>query len=355
MKLSKNYFRKRLFNFRKVFSSMGVEGFIIENPIDLTYFTGLKLSAGRLLMSKTHVSLFVDGRYTTYAKERSPYPVKNLGKTELETLLNTWKEPKIFGFDTNLSFASYQTIKSSFSKSKKKLKGVTQPTLKVRAIKDSYELAHLKNSAALLWKGFTYIRKKLKVGISEIDLSQAFELYIKKKGAESLAFPPIIAFGENSALPHHQSSTRELRKGDIVLIDIGIIVNGYASDMTRSLFFGLVSNKIKELFKIVKKAHGAALEKCLAGQTVATLDKVAREVMGKEEKHFIHALGHGIGLEVHESPRISFECQEEILQAGMVITVEPGLYVPKLGGIRYEDMIIITKNGYQNLFKETKP
>ena len=333
---------------------MGIDGFIIENPTDITYFTGLKLSRGRLLISKRSAVLFVDGRYTAVAKKGSPYPVKNLGKTELSTVLKSWEGAKLYGFDTGLSIAAHRAFKSIFAKHKKKLKSFDHPTLKVRAVKDSKELIFLKKSAELLWRGFEHIRKRLKVGVSEIEISREFEFYVKKKGAEALSFEPIIAFGENSAYPHYHSSARKLKKGDVVLIDIGVVLNGYASDMTRTIFFGKVSKRIQELFEIVKKAQKAALQICKSGEKVSNLDKAARIVMGEEEKHFIHALGHGIGLDVHEYPRISSELRKVKLEAGMVITIEPGLYLPGVGGIRYEDMIVITKTGYKNLFKETR-
>ena len=334
---------------------MEIEGFIIENPIDIAYFTGLKLSRGRLLISKRSAVLFVDGRYTILAKKGSPFPVKKLGKEELGAVLKLWKGTKHFGFDTGLSIAAHRSFKSIFTKYKRKLKGFDEPTLKVRAVKDSKELIALKKSADLLWKGFEHIRKKLEVGVSEIEIAREFEFYVKKLGAAALSFAPIIAFGENSALPHYHSGIRKLKKGDVVLIDIGVILNGYASDMTRIVFFGKVSKRIEELFQTVKRAQKAALQKCMAGETVANLDKAARKAMGKEEKHFVHALGHGIGLDVHEYPRISSELRKVKLEEGMVITIEPGLYLPGVGGIRYEDMIVITKTGYKNLFKETRP
>ena len=355
MMRSKSYFKKRILKFRRILSSKNLDGFIIENPTDLTYFTGLKLSRGRLLISQRSALLFVDGRYFTEAKKESPYPVKKLGKTELENVLKSWKGATAFGFDTSLSVAAYRALKSSFLQTKKKLKGLNQPTLHVRAVKDDKELADLKESAALLWKGFIYLRKKLKVGVSEIELAREFEFYMKKKGAEALSFPPIVAFGENSALPHHHSGSRKLKKNEVVLIDIGVVLNGYASDMTRVIFFGTVSKKVEELFQVVKKAHRAALEKCRPGEPIASLDKAARSVMGSKEKYFVHALGHGIGLDVHEYPRISSDLRKGQLEEGMVITIEPGLYLPRVGGIRYEDMIVITKTGYQNLFKEIKP
>lgn len=355
MTQSKSYFRKRILNLQQAFSSINLDGFIIENPIDLAYFTGLNLSHGRLLVSKKDVCLFVDGRYLTQAKKQSPYPVQTLGKVELENVLKSWKSSTIFGFDTTLSVAEYTALNPIFLKAKKKLKGCDQVVLRLRAIKDQKELISLKESAALLWEGFIYLRKKLKVGISERELAREFEFYVRKKGAEALSFPPIIAFGENSALPHHHTGSRKLRNNEVVLIDIGVMLHGYASDMTRVVFFGTVSKQIKQLFQIVKNAHGAALEKCRPGVSFTSLDQAARDAMGKEEKHFTHSLGHGVGLEVHEYPRISSIAPKGELKAGMVVTIEPGLYLPGTGGVRYEDMVIITETGHENLFPETLP
>ena len=334
---------------------MKVDGFIIEDPTDLRYFTGLQLSCGRLLIGKKSALLFVDGRYEAIAKKKSPYPVKNLGEKELGARLKRWKDAKIFGFDTKLSVATYRSLKAAFSKDKKRLKGFDFPTLKLRAIKDKEELGALKKSGELLWKGFLHIRKKLKVGVSEVEIARDFEFYVKKQGAQALSFEPIIAFGANTALPHHHSGERKLKKGDVILIDIGVVLNGYASDMTRVIFFGKVPQRIQEIYRCVKQAHLAALQKCQGGALVSSLDKAARKSMGKEEKYFVHALGHGIGLDVHEYPRVSSKTGQVRLEAGMVITVEPGLYLPGIGGVRYEDMIVITPSGYQNLFKETSP
>ncbi len=323
---------------------MGIEGFVIENPTDIAYFTGLKLSRGRLLILERRATLFVDGRYTEVAKKGSPYPVKELS---IKALKGALKGASSFGFDTSLSVAAHRALKPCFTK--KKLKGFDFPTQKVRAVKDRNELLLLKKSAALLQKGFLHIRKRLKVGVRECDIAREFEFYVKKEGAEALSFEPIVAFGPNSACPHHLSSTRKLKKGDLVLIDIGVVLEEYASDMTRSFFFGEGKKRLKEIHQTVLAAHKAALQECKAGIKVAKLDKIVRGVMGKEEKHFVHALGHGIGLDVHEYPRISGEVKDVKLEEGMVITIEPGLYIPGLGGVRHEDMVVITKTGHRRL------
>lgn len=333
---------------------MKVDGFIIENPTDLYYFLGLHFSRGRFLITEKNATLFVDGRYLEVAKKNSPFPVRSLEKKELEEALKKSKG-KVFGFDSGLSIKAHKELKTSFTKEMKRLKGFDEPTLRVRMIKDWKEQELIKKSAELLWKGFLHIRNKLKIGVSELELAREFEFFVKKRGAEALSFQPIVAFGSNSALPHHHSSPRKLKKNEVVLFDLGVVLNGYASDMTRVTFFGKVSKRIEELYLIVREAHQAALNLCKAGLPIARLDQAARKVMGKEEKHFLHSLGHGIGLDVHEYPRISSKVKKGKLEEGMVITIEPGLYLPNIGGIRYEDMIIITKTGYKNLFKSTLP
>ena len=353
MTRSKTYFKGRLAKFQAHFSEWGVEGFVIENPTDLTYFSGLKLSHGRLLIGPKTATLFVDGRYKEIAKKGSPYPVKDLTEKSLKESLAKLEGTVKFGFDTSLTVAAHRELKKSFIK--RVFKGFDHPTLAVRMVKDRSELILLQKSADLLWKGFQHARKELKVGMRECELAHEFEFYVKKLGAEALSFEPIIAFGENSALPHHHSGRRKLKRGDVVLMDMGVVLNGYASDMTRIVFFGEVSKRIQEIYKVVRKAHQAALDVCKAGEFVALLDTVVRKSLGREEKHFIHALGHGIGLDVHELPRVSMKSTKEILQEGMVITIEPGIYLPGIGGVRYEDMVVITKTGYRNLFKNTRP
>ena len=352
MKRSHNSFKKRVKVFRQTFSSLGIEAFFVENPVDIFYFTGLKISRGTLLITKRSALLCVDGRYQEMALRDAPFPVRSIEQKSLLRIWqsNGWKTVRTIGFDTSISFAQYQSLKNFFSKLKKRLKPCVLPIQKLRAIKDADELRLLQESAALLWESFLYLQRKLKVGVMESELAYQFELYCKKHGAEALSFDPIIAFGANTALPHYHTGAQRLKKGDIVLIDIGVVLNGYASDMTRVIFFGEVSKRIQELSKLVKLTHFEVLKACKPGVEVAELDLIARQVMGKEEKYFLHSLGHGIGLDVHEYPLISKKTANVKLKEGMVVTIEPGLYLPEIGGVRHEDMIVITKSGYQNFF-----
>jgi Xaa-Pro aminopeptidase len=212
----------------------------------------------------------------------------------------------------------------------------------------------MRNSANLLWRGFEFIQSSLKVGVTEKEISKKFEIFCLEQGGEGLSFEPIIAFGASSAMPHYRSQNVPLTADRIVLVDIGVKLDGYHSDMTRCLFFGKEDPYLSRLYEITQKAQRSALAECRPGQTVKQIDLAARHVYKKEgvEELFVHSLGHGIGLEVHEYPRIKFDTEDKdlVLEEGMVFTVEPGLYVPGVGGVRYEDTIVITSDGYENFY-----
>ena len=330
-----------------------MQGCIIQEPVDLFYLTGLSLSHGAMIAAHGKVALFVDGRYIQAAQESSPVPValyedKNmrtfLGKKPLETL----------GFDAlTTRFADYERLQKLFPNVKlKPFPGILR---EIRLIKDLGEVSAMRKSARLAWKGFEFLKKRLRVGVTEQELVLEFEIFCRKHGADKLAFDPIIAFGANSAMPHYHPGKTRLKRGDIVLIDIGVVIQSYHSDMTRTVFFGKPDPLLKRWAEIVKEAHGAALKICKPGTKLGALDAAARKVMASEgvENYFLHSLGHGVGLEIHEYPRIKATGvdKELILEPGMAITIEPGLYLPGKGGIRYEDTVIVTKKGHENLYK----
>ncbi len=366
MTISANSFARRLEKLRSELASLKVDALVIERPLDLAYLTGLKLSAGKLLVHSKETLLAVDGRYRDHAQKQAPVPVIDATKKALLGAFDrpSWKKVRTVGFDAHaFSYKDYLTWKALLAATKKarrittafKLKPLDHPILNLRLIKDEAELRLIEKSAALLWKGFQKIKASLREGMSEQELAVAFEMYCKKEGASSLSFDPIIAFGSNSAFPHYVTGKRRLKRGDLVLIDIGVIVDGYASDMTRVLFFGPSSPRLKKIFSVVKKAQEAALALCKPGVRGSALDAAARAVMAAEgwEEHYLHTLGHGIGLEVHEPPRLSIHHPDVILKPGMVVSIEPGLYFPNLGGARYEDMVIITSSGHRNLFPQS--
>ena len=329
---------------------------LIENPLDLFYYTGLKLSTGRLLIHEAETLLLVDGRYLQVAKESSPC------KSSLDSpqkFLDYCEKHKVgrLGFDgRNTSYDHFLLLEEWKKQGNREIKLVAASSIlkSARAIKDRVEIGKMKKSAALLWEGFQFINSSLKKGVTEKELSRRFEIFCLEKGADRLSFEPIIAFGPNSAMPHYRSQNVALKDGDAVLIDIGVVLDSYHSDMTRVVFHKKENAFLSRLYEIVKKSQKSALKACRPGVKFKELDLAARKVMqeAQVEDLFIHSLGHGIGLETHEFPRIKYNGDDKdvVLQSGMVFTIEPGLYVPGKGGVRYEDTIVITPTGYTNFY-----
>ncbi len=325
---------------------------LIEEPTNLFYFTHLQLSHGKLLVHRDKAILFVDGRYIQVASQNAPVDVELEKGAALLSFCKKYRT-KVIGFDE-----TYTTV-SEYSLLKKRLKGIELSPCstffkRMRSIKDKTEIQRMRASAKLLWCGFEHLLTLVKAGITEKELAKRFEIFCLEEGADRLGFEPIIAFGENSAMPHHRAGKRALKEGDLILIDIGVVLNRYHSDMTRMLFFGREDPALKSLYRIVRKAHAAALRAARPGVTVGELDRVARAVMtqSKVDQLYLHALGHGLGLEIHEFPRLKFSGVDHdvVLEAGMVFTIEPGLYIPQRGGVRYEDTVVITPQGHENFY-----
>ncbi len=330
-------------------SCRNVDAILIEKPVDLFYLTGLELSAGTLFISKKGGYLLVDGRYIGFAEKKGVCPCELTSSESFKKMAASFSN---LGFDCcATSFARWEELKNL---TKKQLIPLKRPTDATRVIKSRAELKALKQSAALLWKGYEYLKKSLKVDITEREIATLFELFCLERGAEKVGFEPIVAFGKNSAFPHYRAGAGRLKKGDVVLLDLGVVVNHYHSDMTRTLFFGRPDPRLVIFEAAVKEAHDAALLQCRPGVKVGELDRISRRVIEKAglESYLAHTLGHGVGLEIHEFPRLKEKGEDHdvLLQEGMVITIEPGLYWPGVGGIRYEDTIVITRTGYENWY-----
>ena len=340
--------KERLSHFQKYLHE---EAALIENPTDLFYLTGLMLSLGSLLVTKKDAALFVDGRYFAIAEKKAPCPVK-LVKEGTQPMKEWLQERNV----QTLAFDSATSSYERFEGLQKMLPGVRlvpQGSLlkQARSIKGPSEIASLKKAQALTHKGFQHMEKLLKEGITEEEVAFEFEVFIRKHGASGCSFGPIVAFGENSAYPHHRAGKTKLAKNQVVLIDIGAIVEEYRGDFTRVVFFGEPNPTLQKWLEIVLLAQKKAMEAIREGVLVKELDLIARKIFaehGLEEK-FCHGLGHGIGLETHEFPSLKAAGihRDVKLEKGMVITIEPGLYQPGLGGLRWEDMVLVLEHGYE--------
>ncbi len=340
-------FEKRREKARKIVTDQDLDFLLIENVTDIFYLTGVSVSAGKIVLSKKEATFFVDSRYFEEVQKKTTCDVKLYQKTSFEKYL--FEHSYQIGLDADhISYSQFQNYQSL---SKKKLIALKNPLKNLRLIKDKKEISTLKKAAEITWKGYEHICTLLKEGITEKEIAFAFEMFVRKHKAEGLSFEPIIAFGENTAHPHHRSSDTRLKKNQPVLFDLGIKYQHYASDMTRMFFFGTASKEIQKMYALIKEAYKAALDQIILQMPIQNLDRAARDVFKKAgyEKFFTHSLGHSVGLEVHEYPIIRSQ-QECLITPGMVFTIEPGLYQAGIGGVRFEDMICITDKSWETFF-----
>lgn len=352
--LKKEEMQGRIKSLQTLLSKEHLDACVLEQPDDLFYFTGLHLSYGRLWVHKKKTSLFVDSRYIEVAmKDSFVQPVVLFNEEKEKAFVNSLGPAKIAFDGTTLSYSRFAELSKFLEKcgNSSSLIPKERLTSPIRMIKGMFEIKELKASANILKSAFWFLRGKIKVGMTEVELAREFEIFLRLAGAERAAFEPIIAFGKNSAMPHHRAGKTKLKENQIVLMDLGVVVNHYHSDMTRVFFQGVPDPILLYLTSVLKKAHTAARLLCKPGVRLGQLDEAVREVMRKDnmEQYFTHSLGHGIGLETHEAPKVRFDSIDKdlLLEPGMMFTIEPGLYLPGKGGVRWEDMVLITKNGCQ--------
>ncbi|MBJ7449218.1 MAG: aminopeptidase P family protein [Parachlamydiales bacterium] len=327
-----------------------VDIFIVDDPLDIFYLTGLELSVGHLLVSTEVVQLFVDGRYLEYVKTQSVVDTKDILNEQRasEFILDCGiSNPKV-GFNQSFTtYVNFEKYKGYFAR----LIPLENFVGQIRLIKEADEIVLLKKAQALNERGYDYVLSILKRGCTEKDIAKQLQIFWLDQGADSLAFDSIIAFGENTSLPHHHPTDKKLEANQPVLIDIGVILNNYHSDMTRVVFTGQPSDKMLEVYDVVKRAQLAAMVLCKPGTPIAHLDRAARQVIidAGLGDYFNHSLGHGIGLQTHEAPflRDNKYTESQVLKAGMVLTLEPGVYLPNIGGVRIEDIIHVNDDGYE--------
>jgi Xaa-Pro dipeptidase len=225
----------------------------------------------------------------------------------------------------------------------------------MRMVKDEKEISILREAAKLADYGVEVGVNALKEGVTEMEVLAKIEFELKKKGIREMSFSTMVLFGEKSADPHGNPGTRILQKGDFVLFDLGVVIDGYCSDITRTVAFGDISKEQEKIYETVLKAELTALEICRIGTRIGDLDKTARNIITEAGfgDYFPHRLGHGLGIDVHEFPSLN-EKNDDTLCEGMTFTIEPGIYVPNVGGVRIEDDVLITKDGYETLTRYPK-
>lgn len=327
-----------------------MDAFLVTGLQNLRWLTGFTGSAGYALITRDKNIFVTDFRYKEQSgrevegwdivietRERA-FALKRMGKKlGIKTL----------GVEDTVSFGFVESIKKAFREIKP-MKGVVE---RLRAVKENEEIDAIKRAVNFAEEAFIDMKPRIRAGVSEMAIALRLEERLRKKGSEGIPFDIIVAAGENAALPHAKPSRRRLKPGDLVVVDWGAKHGGYCADMTRTfLLKGKDLYRKKEIYNIVLKANRKAVESVKAGASTASIDKSARDVIKKAGygEFFGHSTGHGVGLEVHERPSISRR-RSTTVREGMVFTVEPGIYVPGLGGVRIEDMVAVRAGGVSGL------
>ena len=324
---------------------LGLSGAVITDIKNIRYFSGFTGSDAALVVCENGGIFLTDGRYTTQAGgEVGAFPVQEY-RNKLDGIADAVRALKIrrVGVESrSLSYFFFTAVKSRLPG--RSLVPITEDLACLRMIKDDDEIDALKQAVRISEEAFTDVGPLLAAGTREDTIAVELEYRMKKRGSGVLPFPIIVASGKNGALPHAHAGERKIDPGDLLTVDFGAQYHGYHSDQTITVMIGSDGAKEREVYDVVLGAQRRAIDAVKPGVSVQEVDKAARDYISDRGygEYFTHGTGHGVGLDIHEPPRIS-PLGEEVLDEGMVITVEPGIYIPGWGGVRIEDMVLVTK------------
>ena len=340
-------------------SEDNLDALLIYQPENRRYISGFTGSEAMLLVTPDRAIIATDSRYWQQAErealEFSLYKVKTKYVMEMTDLLAAAGNPRHIGFES--SFITVDQL-DQLMDAAPEVEWVATKSLveNLRLIKDESEVATMRQAARIADEGFEFLCKTLRPGMTERQAAWELEVYLRTHGADKIAFDLIVGSGPNGAMPHHRSGDRVIQTGEPIVLDLGAQINGYHSDLTRTIYLGQPQNgQFREIYDIVLRAQATALHGIRAGMSGVEADQLARDVIEAAGygDNFGHGLGHGVGLAVHESPRAS-RTSEDTLPAGATLTVEPGIYLPDRGGVRIEDLTLIDENGVQLLSHASK-
>lgn len=336
---------------RKVLGENDLDAILITSPYNRRYVTNFTGTAGVAIVSKEDARFVTDFRYIEQANEQAAnFKIVEHKQPIHQELNEQLKELNVnkLGFEKDhVTFSMYELYEKSMDVELVPVSGLVE---ELRLIKTTEELDVLKQAAKIAEDAFVHIQSYLKPGAKEIDISNELEFYMRKLGADSSSFETIVASGYRGALPHGVASDKKIQSGELVTLDFGAYYKGYCSDITRTVAVGELNDELTSIYNIVQEAQKAGVEGLKPGITGKEADALTRDYITEKGygEYFGHSTGHGVGLEVHEGPGLSFRSEKK-LEPGMVVTVEPGIYVPNVGGCRIEDDIVITETGYERL------
>jgi Xaa-Pro aminopeptidase len=337
----------RIDKIRELLNEQDIDAMVVSNIKNVRYISNFTGDEGMAVITDKSAYLIVDGRFTEQAKSQSKINVVDYGgnfvKTIGEILKNDSSKKCAFEGNTmtyseaehmmnTINFVSWVAQKDVFER--------------VRMIKDIGEIKIIKKSLQIALDTFEYVKPQIVAGVREIDIANEIEYTMKKMGASGPSFDTIVASGKRSALPHGVASNKVIENGDAVVVDMGAVYDGYCSDITRTVFVGGMSKEQERIYDLVAKAQKFAIDAIEEGVSCKEVNEVAVNEFRKNamDKYFVHSLGHGVGLDVHERPFVAGK-SSDVFKPGMVVTVEPGLYLPDKFGVRIEDMIMLSPEG----------
>jgi Xaa-Pro aminopeptidase len=340
----------RLKRFDAKLDEKGLDAFLVTGQNNVYYLTGFWGTSATVFISKTHRLFVTDARYTLIAKQtvqgfdiiESRDALSEIAKVIASDAIAT------IGFDSQVSFAYYQTLQEIFEHYD--LRAQSNFMEELRMIKDASEIATIRKACSISDRAFTDMLDFIKPGqTTELQVANFLDFRMREYGASGVSFETIAASGYRSAMPHGVASEKIIQSGETLTLDFGCYYNHYVSDMTRTIHIGETTDEEREIYDVVLRANQAVIDSVKAGMTRRDYDKLARDVIEKAGygEHFTHGIGHGIGLDIHEIP--FFENSDELIEVGMTITDEPGIYLDNKYGVRIEDDLVVTENGCEVL------
>jgi Xaa-Pro aminopeptidase len=343
----------RLKRLRQTLNAAGAGALLETHLPNVYYLCGFSGDSGALLVDSTSATLFTDGRFTIQAKEETRGIRAHIHKGPLlEAVgdhLRVRKRQRIAVSPSRLTLAGWKALRKAAGGNPKwvAIDGLVE---NLRAVKDASEIERIRDAARLGSQVMEEAIRLIRPGVTELDIAAEIGYRMRRKGASGESFEAIVAAGPRSALPHARPTARRIGKNELVVLDLGAILRRYCSDLTRTVHVGKASARVRQWYHAVLDAQTAARDALKSGVTCGVIDAAARNVLQRKGlgRYFVHSTGHGIGLEIHEDPRIARD-QKKILEAGNVVTLEPGVYVEGVGGIRIEDDALVTPRGAEIL------
>ncbi len=347
---------QRLKNLRAKIEDEKLDGLLITSSSNLRYMTNFTGTAGVAIVTLTEAKFITDFRYTEQAEEQAQaYEVIEHHGNILDEIASQVQEMKVkrLGFEQeHVTYHTYRLYEQKFSA---ELVPISNLIEQLRLIKDEEEIQILQQAAKIADDAFEHIITYIKPGISERSVANELEFFMRKQGATSSSFDIIVASGTRSALPHGVATEKKIEQGDLITLDYGAYFQGYCSDITRTIAVGEPTERMKDIYSVVYNAQQLGVQQIKSGMSGKEADAITRDYISEKGfgDYFGHSTGHGIGLDVHEGPTLSMR-SEQVLKPGMVVTVEPGIYLAGVGGVRIEDDIVITDEGNERLTHATK-